>query len=443
MSDPAIDDVGLLDLVADLPASPALPGAEKASPAMPWTVTVLATIGFLASVDRPSFATLLVPIQKDLHVGDAAMGALTGSAVTVMYAFFALPMAWLADRVNRRTVVAVAVAAWSLATVTCGFARGYVMLMLARIGVGGAEASYLPAAMSLIGDLAPPSRRGTPIGLFNAGIAIGFASGGVIAGLLNDRYGWHIAMLAVGAPGLITAAIMFLTVREPVRGAFEGEAARAAREPLLKAIRSCLAIKTFQPFAVGWLCLNVCYLGWLNWLPAFFMRVYHLSTTQMGLSMLVVVMGGMISTVIGGPLSDRFARKAPRYRLYFCGGVALIAVPLLAASTLVPTLPEAYVCLIGYTLVSGSLSSVSIATYLSMAPVHIRALVVAVMNILGLGLGGGLAPVIFGAVNDVLKHSYGDQSLRYTLLIAPAMMAMMAVMYLLASRTIDRDVTKG
>ena len=445
MSDRAAGD----GLVGRAPPDPALRTADIvqlpkriATIAAPWTLAVLTMITFLAAVDRQVFTTLLVPIQKDLHVGDAAMGLLTGSAFSLIYAFIAIPLARLADRANRRNIVAAAVSIWSAATAVCGLVTGFYPLLGARLSVAAAEAANLPATMSMMGDLAPAARRGTPLGIWNAGAALGFAGGGAIAGVLNDAYGWHVAMLVVGLPGLVLGAVMFFTVREPVRGAQDGGVAPAAREPIIPSVLRCARIPSLAFLAIGYVGLNICYTGWLVWVPPFLMRVYHLKATAAGGIFGAIIAGGMLSTLLGAPISDWAAKRAPRFRLYFCVLVVIIAVPLLAASSLVSSLTASIVLMVAYTLISGSLSSVTQATYLSLAPVHLRGLVTALMNVIGAGLGGGLAPVIMGGANDILKQTYGDQSLRYTLLIAPAMMAFCGLMYLVASRTMDRDVGK-
>jgi MFS family permease len=364
---------------------------------------------------------------------------LSGSAFSLIYAFIALPLARLADRTNRRTLISIAVAIWSTATMLCGLASHFFVLLLARIGVGGAEAAQLPATMSMIGDIAPADRRGLPISILTAGSALGFAGGGLIAGILNDHFGWHVAMMVVGLPGLLLAAVMFLTVREPVRGAQETSAVTGSTpETLLQSLRRCASIRTLYPFAAGYVLINICFSGWLIWMPAFLMRVDHLSATKMGAVFGAIIACATIAALVGGPLSDRLAKRDVRWRLYYCAAAAILSVPLLAASTLLNGMQASLACLFAYTIVSGGLTTVTVATYLSVAPPSIRGIVTATMNILALGLGGGL-PVLFGAVNDVLKQTYGDQSLRFTLLICPLTMGLAAIMFLLGSRSIRED----
>jgi predicted MFS family arabinose efflux permease len=186
---------------------------------------LLALVYMLASADRNIMSILLVPIQKELGASDTAMGLLTGAAFSIVYATGALPLARFADRGHRRNLLGAAVAIWSLMTATCGFVGSYALMLLARVGVALGEAGHAPAIMSLVGDLHPRERRGFAIGCVYIGSAVGVGAGAFLAGYLNDLFGWRVAFLAMGFPGLVVAALLVLTVKEPVRGLFDGGAA--------------------------------------------------------------------------------------------------------------------------------------------------------------------------------------------------------------------------
>src|SRR5262249_46339490 len=159
------------------------------------------------------------------------------------------------------------------------------------------------------------------------------------------------------------------------------------------------------------------------WMPAFLMRVHHLSATNMGAVFGAVIASAVLAGLIGGTLSDALAKRAPRWRLYYCVAVAAISVPLMSAGLLAPTLPTAVVFMFLYPLGSRRLNPVPPRARGFMAAASGRALGSGIVNIRGLRFGSWLAAVAFGAVNDVMKHTYGDQSLRHTLLLAPLTMA--------------------
>ena len=421
------------------------PSASLAEPAPTtarsgaWIIFLLSLSALFAAFDQQAFSVLLVPIQKDLKVSDAAMGALTGTSFAVVYAVLALPLARLADRTNRRNLLGVAVGLWSVATALCGIAGNYVQLLLARVAVAGGEAANAPTSMSLIGDLFRADRRGTAIGFTVVGTALGFSLGAASAGYLSDRYGWHIALLAVSLPGLILAGLIFLTLPEPPRGLHDGAAADVAAPSLLEAVKRCGRIRTLYPFAAGFTLLQMCFQGWLIWMPPFLMRVHHLKATEMGALFGVIIAGGAVGNLVSGQLSDRLSRRGARWRLYVCCAIVVVSLPLLTASSLIPGLAPTVACLIAYTLASGGLTTACTVTYVSLAPPSLRAVMTALMRALAMVVGGGTGPVLFGLVNDRLKPAFGDESLRYTLLLSPLMLALAGVLFFVASRTIERD----
>jgi len=412
----------------------------RAAASRAWTVTMLGVVAMLAAVDRNILSVLLVPIQKDLRVNDAAMGALSGTAMALVYATVALPMGRLADRVNRRNLLAGAIAAWSAATALCGVASGFFQLFLARIAVGAAEAAQPPATMSMIGDLYPAVRRGAAISVVIVGSTVGYSLGSFVAGVLNDHYGWRGAMMAVGLPGILVALLVRFTVPEPARGVQDGGAGAALpRDTLVQQLRQCARIRTFHPFVLGLVCMNMAFIGWLAWAPAFLMRVHHLSATQMSALFGIVVGGAALANMVAGVLTDWLARRGARWRLYYCCAVIVLVAPALAASTLVESLGASIACLLFYTLVSGGLTTVTTATYVSLAPPTMRAFVTALMLFCTFVFGAGLGPLLFGLLNDVVSRTQGDEALRYSMLLGPALLMAAGVFYLFASRTVDAD----
>ena len=408
-----------------------------------WVTIMLAMVAFLAAVDRNILSVLLVPIQKDLHVGDAAMGALTGTAFAVVFATSALPLAWVADRTNRRNFVAIAVAAWSVMTAICGLASTFLQLLVARIGVAAGEAAHGPASLSIVADVFPAPKRGAAISVLTIGSALGYAGGAFLAGVLNDRFGWQGAMMAVGAPGLIVAGLLWLTVSEPPRGAHDALSALSETLSVSDGMVRLLKIRTFVPLLAGTVFLNVAFLGFLGWMPAFFMRVHHLTATQMsGVFAMVVGLGGVFSNVFAGIISDRLSRRGLRWRMHYCVAMIVVAIPLLTAGLLIPATGAAVLALMGFTLAAGGLTTVSSATAISVAPASLRASTVAVIGIAVSVVGAGLAPFLIGLLNDMLKGGFGDLAVRYSLLTSPLALAFAGILFFVSGRTLEADAAQ-
>jgi MFS family permease len=406
-----------------------------------WVITALTLVGLLAAVDRNVLALLLDPIKKSLGASDTAMGALTGAAFAPILAFVALPIAHFADRSNRRNLLVAAVAFWSLMTGVGGLATSFAFLLTARVGVALGESGFYPTTMSLIGDYFPSERRGGVIGILTIGSAVGFAAGALLTGLLNDRYGWHTAMMVVGAPGLVLALAMFLTLKEPPRRATDAGAPPFVAS-LLTGLKTILRIPTVGPLMAGMVLLNLAFLIWLNWLPAFLMRAHHLSATKMGAFVGLAIIGGAAPNLFAGFISDALARRGERWRMYLCCLMVVVSVPLLLAALLLHGLTPAIVAMCVYSLAAGGLTSVTGAALLSIAPPSMRALTSAI-SLLAIGViaaGGG--PLLVGMLNDALKADLGQEAIRYSMLVAPAALSLAGVCFLIASRTIEVDCAK-
>jgi predicted MFS family arabinose efflux permease len=405
-----------------------------------WTLGVLAVVAFLATVDRQAFAVLLVPIQAQLKVGDAAMGFLMGSAFSLAQAAFSLPMGWLVDRGNRRSVLAMALAVWSLATACSGLAGSFIALLVIRLVVGAAEAAQTPATASLVGDLFRSNQRGSAFMCCSVGMALGVSFGSYASGTLSDLYGWNVALFVVGAPGLVVASILYLTVPEPRRsGPQVASPGNASATTLLQVLRQVLAIRTLPPFIIAFAALQGAVFAWFVWFPVLLMRVHGLSATQMGSVFGSIVLCGVLSAIWGGPVSDLLARRGARWRIYFILAITLLAMPLLLASSIAPSLWAAQLCAMGFTLIAGGHHPVVMATYASLSPPGIRGSVAALVYLVVTLVGGGATPFVFGLVNDALSASQGDQAVRFTLLLAPVLLAIAALFFWIAGRTVEKD----
>jgi predicted MFS family arabinose efflux permease len=191
---------------------------EVSSLAERWYVLIIMMLVYTLSIaDRYVLSTLLGPISKELNLTDTGAASL-GIPLALFYVTMGIPLSWLCDRTNRRTLLAASVAVWSLMTTLTGYTRGYFDLLLARIGVGVGEAGGTPACNSIIADYFPPNRRSMAMTVFALGAPIGAWLGSDIAGYVSTQHGWRAAFLVLGVPGIILALIVLVTVKEPKRG---------------------------------------------------------------------------------------------------------------------------------------------------------------------------------------------------------------------------------
>jgi MFS family permease len=173
-------------------------------------VTLVYVVNYL---DRQILAILLPLIKAEFGVSDSALGLLAGPAFAVIYATLGIPLAFVADRVNRRNIIAGSMALFSLMTVVCNFATSFMHLLLARFGTGIGEAGTGPSINSIIADLYPPKQRATALSIYSAGLNIGLLLAFFGGGWIAQNYGWRAAFLVSGLPGLVLVVLFLLTVR--------------------------------------------------------------------------------------------------------------------------------------------------------------------------------------------------------------------------------------
>ncbi len=184
-----------------------------------WYVAILTCLIYTINIaDRYVVSTVLEPIRLELQLSDKGVAFLTGVPLGLFYVTLGIPLSWLADRSNRRNILAACIVVWSVFTTACGLSRNYLQFMLARIGVGSGEAGGTPTSNSLLADYFPAARRPMAYTILALGAPLGAWLGADLAGAIANDHGWRSAFLALGIPGVLLGLLVLLTVREPVRG---------------------------------------------------------------------------------------------------------------------------------------------------------------------------------------------------------------------------------
>ena len=192
-----------------------------------YALGVLVVVYTFNFIYRQILSILLEPIKQDLGLSDTALCMLTGFAFALFYATLGIPIARLADRGNRRNIIAGALTIWSVMTALSGLAQNFWHLLIARIGVGVGEAGCSPPAHSMIADYFPAENRATALGIYALGIPIGILFGFIAGGWINEFFGLRVAFFVVGIPGILLAVLVRWSLREPERGMAEGKQASA------------------------------------------------------------------------------------------------------------------------------------------------------------------------------------------------------------------------
>ncbi|HNR76754.1 MAG TPA: MFS transporter, partial [Parvularculaceae bacterium] len=187
-----------------------------------WVLFILVVVYTFNFIDRQIVGILAVPIKEELALSDTQLSLMGGLAFALFYTFLGVPIALLADRKSRVWIISIALGLWSLMTAMCGLAQNFTHLFLARLGVGVGEAGGVAPAYSLIADYFPPEKRARALSIYSFGIPIGSAAGILLGGVLTSYLDWRAAFIIVGAAGLVFAPVLRVTLKDPIRGGYDG-----------------------------------------------------------------------------------------------------------------------------------------------------------------------------------------------------------------------------
>jgi len=411
----------------------------------------LLLVYILNFLDRQIVNILAEPIKGELGLSDTQLGLLAGPAFAVLYAVLGIPIARYADnaKTNRVWLISICLAVWSAMTALCGVAQNFVQLALARIGVGVGEAGCTPAAHSLIADSVPPEKRSSAIAFFGLGIPIGGLLGLIIGGVVNDQYGWRMALMLVGMPGILLAVILPLLIRDPRRCADSAHFNTAgspvkAKLSIKDAVREVFASKAYLYVFIAASFTAFLSYGKGLWTISFFIRSHGLSTTEAGLAMAVALgISGIIGTWLGGKMADVFGKRDKRHILTLPAIGMAIAAPILFAGYWAENWRIAVALLILPTILNSAYYGPAYGCVQGLVRPEARAiaasLVVFGQNLIGLGMG----PLLFGMLSDWLQPMAGDESVRWVLYGAAWLGLIPAFFFWRASLRLNAELKSG
>jgi len=336
------------------------------SPTYAWYVVVILFLAFVVSyIDRQIISLLVDPIKEDLGISDTQIGLLQGFAFTVFYTFAGIPLGRLADKKNRKAIIAVGMFLWSIMTFACGLARNFTQLFIARIGVGIGEASLSPASNSLISDYFPKDKRGKPIALYFMGVYVGvgmsFILGGLVIGMvtsagdsivlpmLGELSAWQVTFMIVSIPGLLLVLVM-ATVKEPFRHGMVNKHGETIDSGI--GATKDFFWKHFNAYAVMFLGFGLAgalAIGFFAWTTPLFNRIHGWETSRIGLTFgSIVMIMGTLGIILGGAIADKLLQKGQQHAYIkvsiwavlgatiFAGSAAIVPNPILAWVLLCP-----------------------------------------------------------------------------------------------------------
>lgn len=408
-------------------------------PAQRWGFLAILFLASASSfMDRYVMSVLIEPIKAEFKASDTMMGLLGGFAFAAFYATLGLPIARLADRGDRKLVISVSMAIWSVTTLLCGMARSFPELVIARVGVGAGEAGAMPPAQSLIADYFPPAQRARALGALIASSTVGYLVAFSVGAWLAASHGWRAAFIALGVPGVILCVLTFLGLREPRHRFAKGK--QAKQEPLRSTIAALAGKRSFVLLCVAATLYWLVAYGAVIWFPAYLVRVLHLNLVTVG-----AVFGGLgaiaalVGSVVGGFMTDFATKKNAAYAARVPAAILVGVIPVYELA-MVSDEPAVFyaAAFVGALGLSAAVPAFFTLLHRICGSAR-RATAVAILFFFGNLVGLGFGPVITGALSDHFSAAYGAVGLRYAIMTALLALAPSGLALWSAARSVSED----
>jgi MFS family permease len=378
----------------------------------------------VAFVDRGLVSVAAAPIKHDLGLSDTQFGLLSGTAFVALYCVCGIPLGWLADRTDRRAVIAIGLLVWSAMTAACAAAGSFGAFFLARIGVGLGEACLVPAAISLLGSVTPLRQMGRAVAIFLMGAAVGnvfalLAGGRILEGIgsatipgLGQIAPWRLLFLLGALPGFALAGLV-MGIREPARAASFAGPRRAfqAASALLLDNR-----KAFLPLTIATACIIVLSQAQAAWVPLFYTRAFGLTPGEAAQTVgLMFLLSAPAGQWLGGSLIDHLRLRGVAAAPHLLqAGCSILCIPPAILFCMAKQLSVSEAGYTVFNLLVFAATPAGMTGWQLLTPERYRGLIVALLLAVVTLIGVGVGPVVVGALSDhLLGH---EQSLGISLL---------------------------
>lgn len=382
------------------------PPSSRVGSSPRWVLFALTLAYVFNLLDRSIIYILQEPIKLEFQLQDWQIGLLGGAAFGLFYSIMGLPIARLAERRNRTTLLKICIIVWSAMTALCGLATGYWMLLMTRIGVAVGESGGGPISHSLIGDFYPPERRATALAIYTLAVPFGLLAGSVIGGFVAQTIGWRWAFVAVGLPGIAVAVLVHFLIKEPERGRMDPAPVdiETPRPTLAAVFRQMagdrlvvlvLAASSVAAFAAY---------GLTSFLAGWYVRTFALDLGTVGLIFgLIFGVSAAFGTYFGGALCDRFGARDRRWYVLLPAACLAIAAPVYVLGFLQTNawVAAAIMCIPG--LLTTAHYGATFSTISNAFDARSRTTAVSIMFLAHSVIGGSLGPLFTGALSDTFK----------------------------------------
>ncbi|MEO1321955.1 MAG: MFS transporter [Pseudomonadota bacterium] len=409
-----------------------------------YVLAILTLVYTFNHIDRQILLILVEPIKAELGISDSAIGLLTGFAFAVFYATFGIPIAMWADRGNRRNILSIALAVWSGMTALSGLALSFWHLLVARMGVGIGEAGGTPPATSIISDLYAPRERAFALGIYTSGIGLGILAGFMIGGYVYQAFGWRVAFFVAGIPGIVLALVVFLTIREPKRGAVEQRESDGQASSFGETLGFIVKQSSFLWLLAGCCLICVSANAFLAWTPSHLQRTYDVGPADIAVPLGLLIGGaGSIGAIVLGRVCDRLSERSLAWRPLMIAICAALALPFAWLFLQAQTIAYAYLWNLVPSFIGLIYASIAYTASQELVGLRMRAFASAFMLfcLTLIGIGGG--PTIVGWLSDTFAASGSPLPLKSALEIMLSLNLLSVFALFMSSRTYSKDAARA
>jgi len=376
-----------------------------------YALSALTLIYCCHAFDRSIMAILVEPLRAEFLLSDKQLGMVTGLAYAVAFSAACVPVGILADRTNRRNLLALIVFLWSCTTAVAGFATSYAALLLARMGVGVAESGASPISLSLIGDFFPQRERATAVGVLMFGGGTGAALAAMAGGYIAATYGWRMTCFFAGIPGVLLAILVLATLNEPRR-----KSADVASQvfTVSETVEFILARRSLVHLMVASPLASAATASMSAWLASMLMRTHGLNIRQAGDTMAVFGLFSAVGSMSGGLLSDRLSAGSGSRRVNLAALFVGLMIPVMVGAMLLASTGLAIFFSLVVGLLSVAIYPICFGSILNLVKPRMRGLTFGSVQVMSILIGIGMGPFLVGLISDLIG---GPNSLRYALLL--------------------------
>ncbi len=386
-------------------------------------------MGYLLNqADRQVFNTVLPDIRNALELSDTQIG-LIATLFNLAFAVFVPIGGWMGDRFSRKWVVVSSVLVFSVATMFTGMAGTLVMLVALRsIATGGSEALYGPSNYSILAQYHTDTRA-RAMSIHQTAYYVGVILAGWLAGLIAEKLSWEYSFLIFGGAGIIWGVYMVFRLNNKQTEVPAAATEKQAKPGFLDGFKAVFTTPTALALTLGFSGLIFVITGFMTWVPAYLQEEFGQTRPEAGFnSMFWTYVAAFVGVLLAGTLSDKFAVKSNKYRMYLQAiGLVLGALFLFFMGVKNPETPEMvrifgdvtinkaliilYSCFAGWGFFRAFFDANTYAVLYDVTPPRLHASCASVMGMTGFAVGS-LAPVILGA----LKQSMGTLSSAFPIL---------------------------